>query len=108
MKVSIAIAVCILVSLIVLIAPESQMVAATSNMWWRLRIAVAIAVLWDARRIHLREYATGLGKGGWVFWVVLIGWPVVGVPWYLTIRELITTEQLPRQSGPGQRIEAVV
>ena len=62
-----------------------------------IRIVALAVVFADSRRLRLNDYAAGLGKHGWVFWLVMILWPIAAVPWYLTIREWIRTGRTPRR-----------
>ena len=74
-----------------------------------IHLLVGIAIVLDARRIRLSEYATGSGRRNWIFWLVLLGWPFVAVPWYLTLREWIRAGRLPRRAAaPSSGGEQVV
>jgi len=62
-------------------------------------VAFALAgwVVYDARRLELRRYQTSLAWHPlWVFVLVVI-FPFIVVPWYLTVRERVLQGQVPRK-----------
>lgn len=53
---------------------------------------------WDASRIGLGKYKTGLGSPTAAFIGVLLLW-IVGFPWYLVVRQKIAAGQVPLKDG---------
>lgn len=98
MRVWIAIVCCLMLAGLAASVPRDVFAGSLAYVRW-LRVIVAVAVVVDARRIRLSDYAAGLGTHNWVFWVALVGWPLVAVPWYLTLREWIRADRIPRRAG---------
>ena len=96
MRIWIAVVCCLALAGLAALIPREVAVAAGS--YFPLLRAVALAAVFvDARRLRLSEYAAGLGNGDWIFWLMMIMWPVAAVPWYLTIRDGIHSGRTPRR-----------
>ena len=107
MRVWIAIACCVLLAGLAASVPRSVLVGSLAYL--RLvHVLVAVAIIVDARRVRLSDYAAGLGSRNWIFWVALIGWPLVAVPWYLTLREWIRAGRMPRRASVIQSVDEQV
>lgn len=98
MKVWIAVACCVALGGLAAVVPREALVASVHYLRW-IHALVFIAVVMDSRRLGLGRYAAGLGSRAWVFWLMMVLWPVAAVPWYLTMREWIVTGRMPRRAG---------
>lgn len=94
-----AVLACAVLILIPVVVPPSLVISAATSSSWPLRALVLVAVLIDARRMGLHSRATGLGRWNWKFYIVLVLSLPVGIGWYLTIRERITSGATPRRTG---------
>lgn len=102
MRISTALVACLVLGLGVSSVPPETLLGALAYFGW-LHALIAVAILFDTRWIRLNQYATGLGKWRWRFWVVFLFWPFVAIPWYFTIREWVLTGRTPRRpvAAPG-------
>ena len=97
MRVRIAIVCCALLAGLAASVPRDVLVGSLAYLRW-VHVFVGVAIVVDARRLRLSDYAAGLGRRNWILWVALIGWPLVAVPWYLTLREWIRAGRMPRRA----------
>lgn len=72
--------------------------AAGFDPMWLMIIATAIWAGWDASRIQLGKYKTGLSSPVVVFIGGLVLW-IVAFPWYLVVRQKIAAGQVPLKDG---------
>ena len=100
MRIWIAIVCCLALAVLVAIVPRDDLLAYPDSLLSVYAIVLA-AVLLDSHHIALNEYAAGLGTDSWIFWLVMMLWPLAGVPWYLTIRERIRSGRTPRRRFAG-------
>ena len=107
MRVWIAVVCCVLVAGLAASVPRDVLAGSLAYVRW-VHLLVVVAIIVDARRVRLSDYAAGLGTRNWVLWVALLGWPLVAVPWYLTLREWIRAGRMPRRAALPQRIDAQV
>lgn len=104
MRVWIAVACCVLLAGLAASVPRDVLAGSLAYLRW-VHVLVGVAIIVDARRVRLSDYAAGLGRRNWFFWIVLIGWPHVGIPWYLTLREWIRAGRMPRRASVAPSID---
>lgn len=90
----IAVVACAALAGLVSIVPSIALLAAVPHLPW-LRLGAGILLLIDARRIRLEQYASGLGTHRIVWFLLAAAWPIVVLPWYLTVRERIQAGLTP-------------
>jgi uncharacterized membrane protein (GlpM family) len=90
----IALALCAALVAVVSLVPKPMIAAAVPYFPW-LRLVAGAVVVADARRIGIARYATGLGTRGIVWFAVAALWPIVALPWYLTVRERVRAGLTP-------------
>ena len=62
-----------------------------------LALPLAAWVVYDAHRIRLRDYQSSLAWHPAVVFLLVALWPVVVVPWYLTVRDRVLAGETPRR-----------
>jgi hypothetical protein len=88
MRISTAVACCLVIVLGVASLPRDSLVASLSYLRW-LHVVAAVGIVVDARRLRLHLHPSGMGKGNWHFWAVFLVWPLVAIAWYFTLREWV-------------------
>ena len=73
---------------------SGMLAAAVPYLPW-LRLVVGAVVVADARRVGIARYATGLGTRDIVWFAVAALWPIVALPWYLTVRGCVRAGLTP-------------
>jgi hypothetical protein len=99
MKVSSAIACCLVAGLGAASLSRDALVASLPYLRW-LQVAAAGGIILDARRLGLYHLPSGMGKSNWKFWAVFLVWPLVAVAWYFTLREWVLAN---RGAPPSRR-----
>ena len=90
-----------LLSLAVALSPAAALRAAAPHLPW-LRLLAGALLVADARRLGLARYATGLGTWSVVWFALGALWPIVTLPWYLTVRERVRAGLTPLRRMPGE------
>lgn len=101
MRVSLALTLCAALVAVVSLVPNPMLTAAVPYLPW-LRLVAGAVVVADARRVGIARYATGLGTRGIVWFAVAALWPIVALPWYLTVRERVRAGLTPLRAGDGR------
>jgi hypothetical protein len=89
-----------IVGMVALVAVTPRHIALAAMPYFTLlTLPLAGWVVYDARRIRLREYQSSLAWHPAVVFLLVALWPVVVVPWYLTVRERVLAGQTPRRAS---------
>jgi hypothetical protein len=102
MRVWLAVAICVALTGIVAVLPASVVLGLVPRFGvLRLPVVALIGaiVAADAHRLRVRDYATSFGFHPAWLWLLAALWPLVVVPWYITVRERIVTGRTPRRES---------